>query len=79
MKHSDLRQILETSLLNLFGFFNRNVRKQKGEKLIAFNNHRAKSPTSAKMINIDNKYGGKPKAGQMVREGHYPKFSEMID
>ena len=31
------------------------------------------------MIRIDHKYGGKPKEGQMVREGHYPKFSEMID
>lgn len=31
------------------------------------------------MVEIDYKLGGKPKNGQLVREGHYPKFSEMID
>ena len=31
------------------------------------------------MIKIEEKYGGQPKKGQMVRFGHYPKFSEMID
>ena len=40
---------------------------------------RSQSPNTAKMIAIDQKYGGKPKKDQMVREGHYPKFSEMID
>ena len=33
----------------------------------------------ANMIEIDYKYGGRPKKDQLVREGHYPKFSEMID
>lgn len=28
---------------------------------------------------IDQKYGGKAKEDQLVRDGHYPKFSEMID
>ena len=30
-------------------------------------------------MQIDHKYGGKPKQGQLVREGHYPKISELID
>lgn len=60
---SEVPQLLEQSLLNNFGFFNRNIRKQRGAKINAFNQHRAKSPNSAKMISIDNKYGGKPKEG----------------
>ena len=54
-------KILEQSLLNLFGFFDSKTKKQKGSKLLAMNKKRAKSPNSAKMIQIDNKYGGKPK------------------
>ena len=47
--------------------------------MLAYDKMRSQSPNSARMIEIDHKYGGKPKDGQMVREGHYPKFSEMID
>lgn len=47
--------------------------------MIAFDEKRAKHPTTKKMMEIDHKYGGKPKADQLVREGHYPKISEMID
>ena len=71
--------MLEQSLLNSFGYFDTNTRKQKGSKLLAFQKSRALSPNTKKMNAIDHKYGGRPKEGQMVREGHYPKFSDMID
>ena len=79
LKPVDMRVILEDSILNLYGFFDNNVKKARGSKLLHYNEIRAQSPTSAKMIAIDQKYGGKPKINQMVRDGHYPKFSEMID
>ena len=66
-------------MLNLFGFFDQSIPKTKGAKLEAMDTLRCQSPNTAKMIKIDQKYGGKPKKEQMVREGHYPKFSEMID
>ena len=66
--------------MNLFGYFDADIRKQKGSRLLSYYDKvRASSPASAKMISIDQKYGGVPKTDQLVREGHYPKFSEMID
>ena len=47
--------------------------------MLAYDRIRAQSPDKAIQVQIDQKYGGKPKEGQLVREGHYPKFSELID
>ena len=33
----------------------------------------------AEVARNELKLGGKPYAGQLLREGHYPKYSEMID
>lgn len=52
-KPADEKAILEESILNLFGFFDQEVRKQKGSKLQNYNNMRSQSPNSAKMIAID--------------------------
>ena len=65
--------------MNSYGYFDTDVKKQKGSKIKAFEATRPVSPNSVKLRAIDEKYGGKPKDEQMVREGHYPKFSEMID
>lgn len=56
------------------------MKRQRGSKLNAYHDMlKQTNPNMAKMLNIDIRYGGKPKAGQLVREGHYPKFSELID
>lgn len=66
-------------MLNHFGFFDVDQRKDRGSKLLAIDEKRAKSPNSKKLLKIDHKYGGKAKEDQLVRHGHYPKISEMID
>ena len=71
---------LEHSNLNQFGFFDTDVKKIRGSRLQQYENQRAQvSLSNAKLMQIDHKYGGKPKQGQKVREGHYPKISELID
>jgi hypothetical protein len=79
LKSVDVRSVLEASLLNTYSFFDMDTKKQSGSKLLQYDDLRAKSPTSYKMMRIDRKYGGKPKVGQLVREGHYPKISDWID
>ena len=37
------------------------------------------SPVESRFMHIEEALGGLPKKGQMVRYGHFPKFSEMID
>ena len=75
----DKQGILQQSNLNAYGYFDKSVRKQKGAKLNALDQIRAQSPVSARIVRIESKLGGKPKPDQMVREGHYPKISAMID
>ena len=71
---------LENSTLNQYGYFDSNIKKIRGSRLQQYDNQRAQiSLSSAKLLKIDQKYGGKPKQGQQVREGHYPKISELID
>ena len=79
LKKDDIRTMLETSLLNTYNFFDQDIRKQRGSKLLAYDQMRAASPNSAMKLRIDRKLGGKPKKNEMYRDGHYPKFSEMID
>ena len=40
---------------------------------------RALSPYAAKQWELECQYGGLPASGQMVREGHLPKYSAFID
>jgi len=47
--------------------------------MLARDEKRSTSPQFLKLQQIDHKYGGKPKKDQMVREGHCPKISELID
>jgi len=71
--------MLEQSTLNSHGYFNSNIRKQRASKLMQYSSIRARSPKTAKIVEIETRIGGVPKNDQLVREGFYPKISEMID
>ena len=56
---------LENSTLNQYGYFDSNIKKIRGSRLQQYDNQRAQiSLSSAKLLKIDQKYGGKPKQGQ---------------
>jgi len=78
-KQRDLQMVLEQSTLNSHGYFNSNIRKQRASKLMQYSSIRARSPKTAKIVEIETRIGGVPKNDQLVREGFYPKISEMID
>ena len=69
--------MLANSGLNSHGYFNPGIRKETSSMLLQ--TVRALSPNSLRLWNLECKYGGSPKKGQMVRVGHLSRFSEMID
>ena len=69
--------MLAGSGLNSHGYFSPGIQKESSSMLLQ--TVRALSPNSLKLWNLECKYGGSPKKGQMVRVGHLSRFSEMID
>lgn len=52
-KKDDVRSILEASILNIYGNFDQDIRRQKGARLLARDRQRLQSPGSAKFVMID--------------------------
>ena len=69
--------MLGKSELNHFGFFDADKTKENAQTLMQA--ARALSPYAAKQWELECQYGGLPASGQMVREGHLPKYSAFID
>ena len=64
LKTNDLRRMLEQSDLNTHGFFDLNVRRETDESIAMVKRLRTVSPIEAKMVKIEERYGGIPRRGQ---------------
>ena len=69
--------MLEGSELNPVAYFSSSVRKETASVLMQA--VRSLTPNSRRLWNLECQYGGVPKKGQLVREGHLSRFSEIID
>ena len=79
MSKQDFQQLLEESLLNLYGFFDSDIQRIQGDKYNRANERRCQSPGQARVVRYQQKYGGMAKDDQLVRDGYLPKISAMID